>query len=453
MRNLITIIGIMFSFGFAPIRLSAQVPAPTGTFASAFNIQNQSVNNGKCAYFLSNANGEGAYFGEPGNSISINAGSVMPTNIYLPALTGLPVGQFNGIIMCDQSMVTVVNHSANGGTISGGSYLGIDQTQLSTNWYAPNVMKDYYSFFTNFVVQNPNNTATTVTQYIYQIGSSNAVNIQAFNIPAYGHFNLQHSQTPGLFQNNLYSAKLIANNPIAVEVNVYGTSGANGQMYSYLPFTAGTTTSYAPIAMKNINGYYSSLNIQNIGSVATNIRVTFSNGASWVKTNIPPSGLAEFYMGAIPAGISVPDGQYAAKIQAESYNGNSAQPVVSVVNMSNSALGKAASYTSVNGASKVRGPIVHKNFYSFSSKIYCQNASNASTTITVAYSNAAANQSQFVSPNQLFAIDVAQNNSLPSSYEGSVNVTSNPAYPITCVFTEDATGAGDRLYAYEGIPN
>ena len=426
------------------VGVNAAVPGPSGTFASAFTVQNLAGSTATCVYQFYDAAGTLKH-----TSASFPLGVGASANTYVPSIGGLAAGQYAGVISCDQQVAAVVNHSANGGSNSGASYDGVDSTKVANTWFAPNAFNNYYGFSTNFVVQNTTGAAVQVTVQIFAAGNSNAVATQTANIAANGYSNFEQKGLAGMSANTAYSAKISANGNIAVEANVYGECAAAGQLYSYTPFTSGSTTAYAPLTMNNYYGYNSSVNVQNVGTTATNITITYGNGSSKTVNNVQPGGLAEFLQAAAGSGVASGDKQ-PAKVTS------SGQPVVVLVNQS-SAKNRAASYTGASaGSTTVRLPTIHRRYFKYSSAINCQNIGGAAATISIAYSGSAVTSvSGSIAPGGLFEVVTPFATSLPDGYNGAATATSSQ--PLVCIANEDiiegadANNNADTLYSYEGV--
>jgi hypothetical protein len=427
--------------------VNAAVPGPSGTFASAFTVQNLSSSTATCVYQFYDQAGALKH-----TSASFNLPVGGSSNTYVPSIGGLAAGQYAGVISCDQQVAAVVNHSANAGTNSGAAYDGVDSTKVANTWYAPNAFNNYYGFSTNYVVQNTTGSAVNVTVQIFAVGNPNAVATQSSTIQPNGYANFEQHGLSGLSANTAYSAKITANGNIAVEANTYGLGSNAGQLYSYTPFTSGSNTAYAPLTMNNYYGYNTSVNAQNVGNAAANITITYGNGQTRTINNVAPGGLAEFLQFLSSSGVSNGDKQ-PAKITSD-------QPIVVLVNQSTRAelrKNRAASYTGLsNGSSTVRLPTVHRRYYGFSSSVNCQNIGTSAATISIAYSGSSVTSvSGSIPAGGLFEVVVPFQTSLPDGYNGSATATSSQ--PLVCIANEDiiegaaSNANADTLYSYEGV--
>lgn len=227
------------------------------------------------------------------------------------ARTILPNGIYAGIVEATGPVAAVVNVWNSAGQQF--AYNGF--ASGSSIAYVPVLMKSYYGFNTALTVQNIGDTTTTVT-VTYSNGVTNTKVIpprasQLFYTP----------NESGLPSGWLGSAKIEADGgSIVVLVN---ESDANNRAASYTGFTGGGTTINAPIVLKAYYGYSTSITCQNIGTGSTNITVTYSNGATESRNNVPVNGTALFYQ---PNTVGLPNGFNGSAVITAS------QPIVCVIN-------------------------------------------------------------------------------------------------------------------------
>jgi hypothetical protein len=417
------------------------VPGPTGTFSSGFTVQNLGSGVASCVYQFYNGSGTNVYTSA---AFTIPVGGSNFT--YVPNIAGLGSGQYSGVVSCDQQVGAVVNSAA---ASSGGSYVGVDGSRVGTIWYAPNAFNNYYGFYTNFVVQNATASPVSVTVQIVNSSGSVVATQNNPSIPAYAYANFEQMGLAGLATNQAYSAKIIASGSVAVESNIYGSGATAAELYSYSPFSGGSTVAYAPVIMKGYYGYLTALTVQNLGSASTVVTVTYGTG---VVRSQSVAGNASWVI-YVPSDPSIPNGTLtSAKIES------SGQPVVALVNEQN-AYHRAASYTGfAAGSTTVRAPIVLKRYYNYNTSITCQNiGSGASTNITIAYSNGASSSVNNVVQNGTALFYQPNESGLSNGFNGSATISSSGGVPIVCVANEDmnegaqATQSMDQLFAYEGL--
>jgi hypothetical protein len=415
------------------------VPGPSGTFSSGFTIQNLSTAVATCSYQFFTTTSTAAYSSAT-FTIAVNASAFT----YVPNISGLASGQYSGVVSCDQQVSAVVNTaSAN----SGGSYSGVGTT--ATTWYAPNAFNNYYGFYTNFVVQNATDAPVDVTVQIINSSGAVVATQTKTGLAASAYQNFEQTGLGGLAANVAYSAKITGTGALAVESNIFGSSATQYELYSYVPFTAGSTTAYVPVIMKAYYGYLTALTVQNIGTAATTVTVTYGTGATQTQS-INASASYVFYT---PNVAALPDGTLtSAKITS-----TGSQPIVALVNEQNS-YHRAASYTGfATGSTKVSLPIVLKRYYNYNTSVTCQNVGTANTNMTITYSNAATKTISGVGANGTALFYQPNEAGIANGFNGSATVTSS-SQPIVCVTNEDmneapqSTTSYDQLFSYEGSP-
>ncbi|MDP1547604.1 MAG: hypothetical protein Q8L87_16470 [Anaerolineales bacterium] len=413
-------------------------PGPSGTFGSAFTIQNMSASIANCSYQFFNASGIAVYTSA---GFAIAAGGSSFT--YVPSIGALASGQYSGVVSCDQQVSAVVN---TGSADSGGSYGAVSNT--GTTWYAPNAYSNYYNYNTNFVVQNATSSTVDVTVEIINTSGLVVATQSATGVPAFAYVNFEQAGLAGLSANTSYSAKITGTGALAVESNIYGQGAAVNQLYSYSPFTSGSLIAYTPVIMNNYYGNITALTVQNLGAAIANVTVTYGTGLVQTQ-DIAPASAYVFYTpsSGLPTGNSL--GLTSATITSN-------QNIVALVNEQNS-YGRAASYTGfASGSTTVSLPIVMKRYFNYNTSVTCQNVGAAATNMTILYSNAATVTQTSIPANGTAIFYQPNETGLPDGFNGSATITSS-SQPIVCVTNEDqnegilGTTVHDQLFSYEGF--
>jgi hypothetical protein len=152
--------------------------------------------------------------------------------------------------------------------------------------YAPVLMNGYYGFNTALTVQNLG-TASTEVAVSYSDGTVVTKTV------AIGSSTLFYTPNEGVPTNWIGSAKIESDGePIIAIINEEGTAN---RAASYSGFAGGGMMANAPIVLKGYYNYSTSITCQNIGSSATDITITYSNGATEEVTGVPANGTALFY--------------------------------------------------------------------------------------------------------------------------------------------------------------
>jgi hypothetical protein len=424
--------------------VGADSPAPGGPFSTAFYVQNLGGATANCTFQFFNATG-GVSFTSGTNTV--NAGSAL--YVYTPLLSGLATGTYSGVVSCDQPVAAIVNFSD---TNSGASHAGVTTPGLT--WFAPAVYDNYYNYYATIIAQNATSAPVDITVEIYsaaQVAPIHTITQPA--VPANASASFEMEGLTQLGDNVVYSAKVIGTGNIAPIVTIYGRAGASEQLYSYNPFTGGSTTVYTPVIMNNFYGYNTSLSVQNIGAASTAITVTYGTGQQQTA-NLSPNQSIEFYTPAVPGmGTGDPAGLTGATIVS------SGQNIVALVNESNS-VNRAASYSGfAAGSTSVFTPSLFRRYYEYNSSITCQNVGSAAATMTLTYAPPAEGSpatgtttSPSVNPGQTTLFYQPIDTNITDFFSAAGTITS--AQPIVCVVNEDQNenpGVFDLLYAYNGI--
>jgi hypothetical protein len=429
--------------------VSADTPAPGGPFSTAFRVQNLEGTAASCTYTLYDASGTDVH--------TISPTTVQPGDsmfVYTPNIVGLASGTYSAVVSCDKQVAAVANW---GDADSGASFNGVSSP--GTTWYAPGIYDDYYDYYSTIIVQNTTGSTVDIDVEIYAPGSSSPTTTQsATSVPAYASVSFEQEGLGALSDNVPYSAKIIATGEVGAIVNIYGRVAYDGQLFSYNAFAAGDTTFYAPVIMNNYYGYDTALVVQNIGAETTHITVSYATGETQ-EQDLASNSAATFYtpVSGIPSGDG--PGLNSATITSTTA-GFGAQPIVVLVNESNS-YNRAASYVGFSsGGTEVRAPALEKRYYAFNSSMTCQIISGGPATMTIEYFGAGGSSlGTTVSPSkstgETHVFYIPNETYIPDGWLGSAKVTSTA--DIVCIVNQDmneppeSTTSMDQLYSYEGI--
>jgi hypothetical protein len=431
MRKPLFILILVVALMLTATAVSAQVPGPGGPYNTGFTIQNLETQSTNCTFNLYNGAGVSQY-----QSAAISVAGSGSYFVYVGNLS-ISSGQYSAVIACDRQVAAVANTT---GAASAASYSGVDAADVATVLYAPGVYKGYYGYTSNIVVQNTTSGVINITLQIFAPGNSTPIaSYTESNVPANASVNFD--QAAEAFASGLYSAKITGTGAIAAAVNIWN---AAGQLYSYNPFAGGGSVAYAPVLMNNYYSFNTALTVQNLSASATQVRVTYSNGATNTQ-NIAGSSSLLFYT----PNEGLPSGWLgSAKVEILSGSG----PIVALVNES-SAQNRAASYNGfTEGATTANAPIVLKTYYGYSTSITCQNVGGSAANISVTYSNGASETLNNIPANGTALFYQPNTAGLPASFNGSAIITS--AQPIVCVVNENQVSnpaLQDWLLAYNGI--
>ena len=412
------------------IPAAAQVPGPGGPYNSAFTVQNLGSTDANCTFSLYGTSATPAY--------TSSAFVVSGDGSYFVYVGNLSVGdgQYSAVVSCDQDVAAVANMTDD---VRAASYSGFRAAETGTTLYAPGIYKSYYGFTTNVVVQNTTSGAIDIDLEVYAAGSSTPVEtFSETSVPA----NTSVSFDQGdLASSGLYSAKIVATGEAAAVVDIWNSAG---QLYSYNAFGSGATVAYAPVLMSGYWGFNTALTVQNLGSSATLVTVTYSDASTHSETvaansselfYTPNEGLGAGWLGS-------------AKVES------GGEPIVALIN-EEGALNRAASYSGfAAGSTTANAPIVMKDYYDYSTSITCQNIGTSATDITITYSDASSttDTATGVAANGSALFYQPDETGLSAGFNGSAVITAGEN--IVCVVNEnqvDNTASEDWLLSYNAI--
>ncbi|MGC8959758.1 MAG: hypothetical protein ACP5OO_08210 [Chloroflexia bacterium] len=178
----------------------------------------------------------------------------------------------------------------------------------ATTLYAPALYYNYYGWDSSINVQNVGTVTTTVTvNYSDGVAKTCVLGPNASCLlyqPVEGH-------TAGTY----FSAILTADQPLVAVINA-ATSAAVGQAQTYNAFTAGGAKFGLPLTMKGYYGWNTSFTVQNIGSAAIQVQITYApdpsvgfTGKTYTAGPIDPGKNLEVYQ---PADSDLPTGYHGA---------------------------------------------------------------------------------------------------------------------------------------------
>jgi len=369
---------------------------------------------------------------------------------YVPAILPDSVAtSFRGsaVVSSERNIAAIVNENAGSGPgydqppgILRGSYTGIRAADTATTLYMPVAVKGYYGFNSQLVVQNAGATADINFEFFDQTGASIATYV-ASNVAANASVILELDTlipTTGSIPSGFNgSVKVTSTSNLAGMVN--NTDGSVLQTYNAFAPADGGTTLYAPAVFNAYYNYVSSIQVQNIGTVPTDITVTYSDGIVKTVTGVGPGSSAMFYQ---------PTEGHASGWAGSATVTSTAADVVAVVAQLWPGV-KASNYNAASGGTmEIVAPALFKNFYGYDTALTVMNVGSVATDITVSYSDGLSASATNVQPGdsaQFFQFLEGH----AAGWSGSARVTSSAA-PIMGVVNEEyiAKTDGDWQYSY-----
>ncbi|MGC9397914.1 MAG: hypothetical protein ACP5HM_02125 [Anaerolineae bacterium] len=376
---------------------------PTGTWVSGVTVANLSSDTATVNIKFYNQDGSVALDYE-GGTISGNGSKTW----YLPsAVSDLGDGFIgSAVVSADQQVAAIVNTQLPSGTDPARVGTSVGVNSPSEKVYATQVMKGYYGWNSYCAVQNTGSSSVNVTATYYD--SSGAVaDTESANISGYASYIFDQSENSDLASGFNGSAQFEgdADHPLAVVCNFYNSGDAadTSQFHSYNGLGAGGDTLYVPRVVKDYYNYQSGLKIQNIGSEALEVTVTYNIGGNTYTQDSPSIGVGQSwgpYMGdesQLPASMSGVSGSGSAIIEIKSPNANKA--IIATVNEDNRVdpAGRGVTYAAAlaaDASDTLVFPQVTAEYYGYSSGIQVQKVTSGEVNCTASYS-ASGNVSSF----------------------------------------------------------
>jgi probable HAF family extracellular repeat protein len=241
---------------------------------------------------------------------------------------GLPPGAAgSAIVYSTQPLAAFVNEFAPATGSDGSSYTSIPMPGGGgTTLYAPAIFNNAYGgYFTGIGLINLGTAPTDITITYRKADGTVATTQTVTAVPALAYRAIyQGDPAVGLPAGFAGTATITSTGqPLAAIVNEVG----NGGFSSYSALTAGSSQLAAPVALNNaFGGYFTSMAIQNTGSTAGTVTITYydSAGVPTVKTiPIGANGSVGVYQGDATLGPA--PGSYTAKL-------SSTVPIGAIVN-------------------------------------------------------------------------------------------------------------------------
>lgn len=246
----------------------------------------------------------------------------------LQDLATLPSGNTNGLfslqVTSDQDLAGVANiwSSAFQGIFSDyNAYVSGAQTV-----YAPALYNAYYGYVSALTVQNIDSSAADVT-ITYSNGETENVTLEPRTAREY--YQPNNSALPTGNTNGVFSAKVECTNGQDIVVLVNIQKNDKGYLASYNGPDAATDSVNAPVVLKEFYGWYSAVTVQNVGTAATNITITYASTGNPTRifNDVPPNGTVNIIQLEAAGETALPDGSSVSAVISSS-NG---QPIVAVV--------------------------------------------------------------------------------------------------------------------------
>lgn len=439
------------------------------TYTTGFQVQNLEATDATVQLEFYNQDGTLAINPAPSYTIPGNS-----SKTFFP-IDGLPVG-FNGsaVILSDKDVRAVSNLLGSGP----GNYLASTNgfQAGSTTVNLPLIMCNNAGFNTFFNVQNAGTAPANITINYTPGSNGTAGQSETRTIPAGAAYTFD--QTEGSATRNctqlkdasgkfIGSATITSDQPVVATVMELNT-GSFSTLLGYGGFTSGSPTVALPLVMANNANFYTGIQVQNTGTAATNVTITYSTNTV-AGGNTPPVETFNLAAGAsrtiLQAGTQAQSGSvtdwttFGRYIGGATITNDGGQPLVAIVNQVRNSPALGSSYEGFNPAtatSKVSAPLIMSNNSGYYTGIQVQNVSTSPVDVTVTYGPNTAGS--FAPTAETFTLQpgasktIIQNSVSPGNgsvqnwlqrYIGSASITATGS--IVAIVNQLGTAAGDQF--------
>ena len=282
-------------------------------FYSELVIQNTAADTANVT--LSFYDDAGSLAASPTDTIPGNA-----TKIFALGDLGISDGRYSVEVVSTKALVGICNNwtSALYGEFSDyNAYSG-----GTTVAYAPSLNNNYYGFVSSLTVQNVD-TANADILVTYSNGETETVTLAPRISKEY--YQPDNPNLPSGNVDGIFSAKIESTNGKKIVVLVNQEDKTKGSLASYNAPSEASTSINAPVTMKAYYQWFSAVTVQNVGSVPTDITITFATGESRTAYGVPANGTYTF-MQLASQGSPLPDDSSVSAVVT------AAQPIVAIVN-------------------------------------------------------------------------------------------------------------------------
>ncbi len=344
---------------------------------------------------------------------------------YFP-LSSVPEG-FNGsaIVSSDQQVAAITNVLGNNAQ-RGDSYAGFSAGGNTVN--VPLLFKSTYGNDTWLNVQNVGggDAAVTVNYKGYAIANPN-VPVTCTDGPVTIKAGAAHTfdqNATACLPAGFVGAAMISSpaQPIAAVVMEVGTT--NLMAYSGVSSTDASQFPVMPLILSNAYGNFTGVQIMNVGTLDTNVTVTYTGGATTCQeTHQVVAGKSATFGYPMPASCGAGMFVGAGKVTANT----GSQNLVAIVNHVRTGYANASSYNAFNPAkatAHVSFPLIMDRIYGLYTGISVVNMGTQPTNVLCTF----ANSSHTVTANNLApgaAVLEVQNGLVASGYVGSATCTAS----------------------------
>lgn len=427
----------------ALILLVPTASAQPSSYNSGFQVQNLSDQTANIVIQFYGKDGAGV--------VATMNDTIAPndSNTYFPLGAVSPGFQGSVVISSDQQVAAIANVTADSFAF-GASYGGFSAGSGTVS--LPLIMKENGGFSTWFNIQNTGSSATTVDVSFDGESCDDSVSIEAGEAATFVQEN--NGCLPSGY---VGAATLTAGSGGSIVATVLETGTQT--LFAYNGFTGGSTGLVMPLVQANNADYHTGIQIQNAGTSATDVTVSYTPataGTACTETQSIPAGSSQtfalnaFSFNFAPTSSDCDHGS--TFVGSATVTGNSAsEPLVGITNQTTFG-DKGSAYNAFDPGSASQTlvmPLIMDDNAGFMTGFNVQNVGSSSATVTCSFSGL---DSSFDVSDTLAAgeaLNHVQLGNLTPGYVGSATCDAGSGGEIIAVVNELKFGAGDTLFTYE----
>lgn len=200
----------------------------------------------------------------------------------------------------------------------------------ATTAYVPALYNLYYGFVSALTVMNADSEPADIL-VTYSNGETETATLGVGESIEY--YQPNNAALPSGNSNGVFSAKVESTNDTLLYALVNVEDKTKGLLASYNGPSESSETVLAPVVLKEYYKWFSAVTVQNVGTEATNVRITYADAGATSQefTSVPANGTINIIQ-LTAAGCLLPDGSsVAATIESYGDGALTAQPLVAVV--------------------------------------------------------------------------------------------------------------------------
>ena len=358
----------------------------------------------------------------------------------------------SAVVYSSQPVAAFVNEFAPGNVGDATSYSGVQvATGVGATLYAPTIVNNAYGGYTTGIGLLNEGVSTTDVTITYRNGSGAVINTQTVPaLAAHAYHALYSGDTTLALPNGFAGTATITNSAAQPLGAIVNETGPGGQFSSYDAVPSGSTTLYAPAALRNaFGGFNTGMGIVNTTGTTGTVTITYydASGTPTINSfNVPADGYLGVYQGTdIPT-----DGAYTAKITSSV----AIAAIVNEVAASTTSAQQSTSYNTFSAGKATLNLALVENAGTdpWNTGDGIMNTGTGSTTVTVNYFNTATGasvgttQTQLLAPNAFWGL-YQPTGGLPTGQRATAVITTSSGGQVAVICNESST---TTFMSYDG---